>query len=97
MAVETLLALIGATALLVAIPGPNLALFVGNTLAYGVRAGAVTVFGTALGVAIQLALVVFWPGGAAERRCIGADMAEMGRCRLSDLSRHCRLATGWRA
>ena len=59
MAVETLLALIGATALLVAIPGPNLALFVGNTLAYGVRAGAVTVFGTALGVAIQLALVVF--------------------------------------
>lgn len=59
MTVEAMLALIGATAILVAIPGPNLALFIGNTLAYGFRAGAVTVLGTALGIAIQLALVLF--------------------------------------
>lgn len=59
MTVEAMLALVGATAILVAIPGPNLALFIGNTLAYGFRAGAVTVFGTALGIAVQLALVLF--------------------------------------
>lgn len=59
MTVEAMLALIGATAILVAIPGPNLALFIGNTLAYGFRAGAVTVLGTALGIAIQLAFVLF--------------------------------------
>ncbi|MFN3169917.1 MAG: LysE family translocator [Hyphomicrobiales bacterium] len=58
MTPETLFALIGATAVLVAIPGPNLALFIGNTLAFGFRAGAVTVFGTALGVALQLSLVL---------------------------------------
>lgn len=59
MTIEAMLALIGATAVLVAIPGPNLALFIGNTLAYGFRAGAVTVLGTALGIAVQLALVLF--------------------------------------
>ena len=41
------------------IPGPNAALIVANTLRYGLRMGCVTVFGTTLGVAIQLAAVVF--------------------------------------
>lgn len=59
MTIEAMLALVGATAVLVAIPGPNLALFIGNTLAYGFRAGAITVLGTALGIAVQLALVLF--------------------------------------
>ncbi len=58
MTLDVILALVGATAVMVAIPGPNLALFVGNTLAFGFRAGAVTVFGTALGVAMQLSLVL---------------------------------------
>lgn len=58
MTLETMLALIGATAILVAIPGPNLALFIANTLAHGYRAGAVTVFGTATGIAVQLSLVL---------------------------------------
>ena len=53
-----LLALIAATAVLVMIPGPNAALIVANTLRYGLRMGCVTVFGTTLGVAIQLAAVV---------------------------------------
>jgi threonine/homoserine/homoserine lactone efflux protein len=52
------LALVGATALLVAIPGPNVALIVANTLAHGLRCGAATVLGTTLGVALQLAVVV---------------------------------------
>lgn len=51
-------ALAGATALLVAIPGPNVALIVANTAARGLRCGAATVGGTTAGVAVQLALVV---------------------------------------
>jgi len=51
-------ALVGATALLVAIPGPNVALIVANTLRRGRRHGAATVCGTTLGVLSQLVLVV---------------------------------------
>ena len=53
-----LLALIAATTILVMIPGPNVALIVANSLRYGLRMGAVTVFGTTLGVALQLIAVV---------------------------------------
>jgi threonine/homoserine/homoserine lactone efflux protein len=53
-----ILVLIGATSLLVAIPGPNVALIVANTLAYGFRFGAMTVLGTTIGVALQLLVVV---------------------------------------
>lgn len=52
------LALIAATVVLVSIPGPNVALIVANSLRDGLRAGCVTVFGTTLGVALQLGLVV---------------------------------------
>jgi threonine/homoserine/homoserine lactone efflux protein len=58
MTLEAIVALVAATAILVAIPGPNLALFIANTLAHGYRAGAVTVLGTASGIAVQLALVL---------------------------------------
>lgn len=51
-------ALVFATAVLVAIPGPNVALIVANSLKFGFRMGVVTVFGTTAGLAIQLALVV---------------------------------------
>lgn len=47
-----------ATAVLVMIPGPNVALIVANSLRYGLREGIVTVLGTTSGVAVQLALVV---------------------------------------
>lgn len=53
------LALIAATALLVAIPGPNVALIVANTFAHGARAGVRTVLGTTVGVGLQLIVVVF--------------------------------------
>jgi len=52
------LALVGATVLLVAIPGPNVALIIANTLTNGLRFGVVTVVGTTLGVSLQLLLVV---------------------------------------
>lgn len=55
---NTLIPLILATAVLVIIPGPNVALIVANSLKYGFRMGVVTVLGTTAGVALQLALVV---------------------------------------
>ncbi len=55
---QLLLALVAATAVLVLIPGPNVALIVANSLQYGRWQGFLTVFGTTLGVGLQLALVV---------------------------------------
>jgi len=55
---ENLIALAVATAVLVAIPGPNVALTVANSLRFGFAAGAVTVAGAVVGVGLQLALVV---------------------------------------
>ncbi|MDJ0712460.1 MAG: LysE family translocator [Woeseiaceae bacterium] len=55
----SLIALVVATAILVAIPGPNVALIVANSLKNGFRAGVATVVGTTVGVGVQLALVVF--------------------------------------
>ena len=54
----SLMALALATAVLVSIPGPNVALIVANSLRHGAGKGMVTVFGTTLGVALQLAVVV---------------------------------------
>lgn len=54
-----LFALVAATAVLIAIPGPNVALIVANSLKNGFRAGVATVLGTTVGVGLQLALVVF--------------------------------------
>lgn len=51
------IALILATLVLVAIPGPNVALIVANTLRRGRRVGCLTVLGTTLGVSLQLTLV----------------------------------------
>ena len=54
---ETVPALIVATAILVAMPGPNVALIVANSLRFGLSAGITTVLGTTLGVAAQLSVV----------------------------------------
>jgi threonine/homoserine/homoserine lactone efflux protein len=56
--IDNILALIAATTVLIAIPGPNAALIVANSLRYGCRYGLVTVLGTTLGIGLQLALVV---------------------------------------
>ena len=58
MDIQTAVALIGATIVLVLLPGPNLALFLANTISHGRRIGAVTVLGTSVGIAIQLGLVL---------------------------------------
>lgn len=56
---ELLIAFVAATVLLVAIPGPNVAVIIANTLSYGLRHGLATVAGTASAIAIQLIVVVF--------------------------------------
>lgn len=55
---DNILALIAATAVLVLIPGPNVALIVANSLKYGSRFGLITVLGTTFGVGLQLAFVI---------------------------------------
>lgn len=47
-------AFIGATLILILIPGPNVGLIVANSLAHGIRYGLVTVAGTSSAMAIQL-------------------------------------------
>lgn len=56
--IDNILALIAATAVLIMIPGPNVALIVANSLQHGYRHGFVTVLGTTLGIGLQLAIVV---------------------------------------
>ncbi len=59
---DSLIALVIATSILVIIPGPNVALIVANSLKHGLRMGVMTVLGTTAGVALQLVVVV---GGLA--------------------------------
>ena len=55
---DNLIALAAATLVLVMVPGPNVALIVANSIRYGIRMGSVTVLGTTVGVALQLATVL---------------------------------------
>ena len=57
MTVELYLIFVLASALLVATPGPNVALVVGTSLRYGARTGLLTVGGVNLGLVLQLAAV----------------------------------------
>jgi len=50
------LAFIAATTVLILIPGPNVALIVANSVAYGTRFGLLTVAGTSTAIAVQLGL-----------------------------------------
>ena len=52
------LAFVGASALLIAMPGPNAVLIMARTLSHGRRAGFATLIGTWSGTAVQLAIVV---------------------------------------
>ncbi len=55
-----------ATLVLLLIPGPNVALIVANSVAYGARYGLLTVAGTSTAVLLQLALTGFGMTGALE-------------------------------
>src|SRR5437879_8267772 len=58
MPLELYLAFIAATAVLMLIPGPNVALIVANSVAHGTRFGLLTVAATSSGVVVQLTLTV---------------------------------------
>src|SRR6187455_3056025 len=58
MSIELYLVFVVASALLVATPGPNVALIVGTSLTHGARTGLRAVAGVNVGLVIQLAVVV---------------------------------------
>ena len=59
MSLSSYLAFVLASVVLVLIPGPNVALIVGNSLAGGTRLGLATILGTASAAAIQIGATVF--------------------------------------
>jgi homoserine/homoserine lactone efflux protein len=66
IALDIFLAFVAATALLMVIPGPNVALIVANSVAHGTRFGLLTVAGTASGVVVQLVLTVLGASAALD-------------------------------
>ena len=66
ISLDIFLAFVAATALLMVIPGPNVALIVANSVAHGTRFGLLTVAGTASGVVVQLALTVLGASAALD-------------------------------
>jgi threonine/homoserine/homoserine lactone efflux protein len=57
MNLELYLAFVLASTLLIIVPGPNVTLIVGNSLAHGARPALLTVAGTQVGQMVQLAVV----------------------------------------
>ena len=66
MSIELYLVFVAATALLIATPGPNVALIVGTSLTHGMRTGLMAVAGVNVGVMIQLAVVAAGLGWIVE-------------------------------
>ena len=58
MPIDLYLAFIAAVVILMAIPGPNVAMFVANSIAHGTRYGLLTVAATSTAVVVHLALTV---------------------------------------
>lgn len=58
MSLDLYLAFVAACAILILIPGPNVALIVANSVAHGTRFGLLTVAGTSSAVMVHLALTV---------------------------------------
>lgn len=58
MPLDLYLGFVAGCAILIAIPGPNVALIVANSMTHGARYGLVTVAGTASAMILQLAVVV---------------------------------------
>lgn len=54
MTLETYLLFLAASALLIALPGPNVAMIVGTSLGHGARSGLLTVAGVNTGLVLQL-------------------------------------------
>ena len=70
IALDLYLAFVAATTVLMLIPGPNVALIVANSVAYGTRFGLMTLAGTSAAMVVQLCLVTL--GMAAVLGTLGA-------------------------
>jgi homoserine/homoserine lactone efflux protein len=73
MSLQLYLAFIAACAVLILIPGPNVALIVANSVAHGARFGLVTVAGTSSAVVVQLGLTVAGATAALDVLAAGFD------------------------
>lgn len=73
MPIELYLAFIAATVILMAIPGPNVALIVANSVAHGTRFGLLTVAATSSAVVVHLALTVAGATAALNVLAAGFD------------------------
>src|SRR5471030_756006 len=73
MSLELYLAFIAASAVLILIPGPNVALIVANSVAHGTRFGLMTVVGTSSAVVVQLGLTVAGATAALDVLAAGFD------------------------
>ena len=66
MSLSLYLGFVLAASVLMLIPGPNMALIVANSVAYGTRFGLLTLAGTVSAMVVQLALVAFGMAAAME-------------------------------
>ncbi len=73
MAFDLYLAFVAACVVLIAIPGPNVALIVANSVAHGARFGLLTVAGTSSAVAVQLTLTVLGATAALNFLAVSFD------------------------
>jgi len=64
MTLETYLAFVTASVLLIMLPGPNVAVIVANSVRHGARRGLVTVAGTTSAAVIQVTLTIIGLAGA---------------------------------
>lgn len=71
--IELYLAFIAASAILILIPGPNVALIVANSVAHGTRFGLMTMAGTSSAILVQLALTVAGATAALDLLAAGFD------------------------
>ncbi len=85
-------AFVGATTLLMLIPGPNVALIVANSLSFGVRAGLLTVAGTSAAMVVQLAAASLGVTALLGAMAQAFEWSALAGRRLSGVARGQRLA-----
>jgi homoserine/homoserine lactone efflux protein len=73
MSLQLYLAFVAASAILILIPGPNVALIVANSVAHGTRFGLMTVAGTSSAMVVQLGLTVAGAAAALDLLAAGFD------------------------
>ena len=94
MSLQLYLVFVLATALLIATPGPNVALIVGTSLRHGARTGLIAMAGVNLGVMVQLVVVAAGLSWIVELFAQQFRPDPLYRCRLSAVPRGPDLVEG---